>query len=110
LHEFDDAPFYSFFVGVNTVTGGVRVRRHFGARGTSSVRYGTRLGDLKNKQPTHTCGRRGATQSDSSQFSLGNGSGWDVSRRYPDEAERVHVVLSHLIDLTDRSGQVLDLT
>ena len=23
-----------------------------------------------------------------------NGSGWDVSRRYPDEAERVHVVLS----------------
>ena len=31
---------------------GVRVRRHFGARGMSSVRYGTRLGDLKNKQPT----------------------------------------------------------
>ena len=29
---------------------------------------------------------------DSSQFK--NGSGWDVSRRYPDEAERVHVVLS----------------
>ena len=26
---------------------GVRVRRHFGARGMSSVRYGTRLGDLK---------------------------------------------------------------
>ena len=26
---------------------GVRVRRHFGARGRSSVRYGTRLGDLK---------------------------------------------------------------
>ncbi len=25
----------------------VRVRRHFGARGRSSVRYGTRLGDLK---------------------------------------------------------------
>jgi len=25
---------------------GVRVRRHFGARGRSSVRYGTRLGDL----------------------------------------------------------------
>jgi hypothetical protein len=24
-----------------------RVRRHFGARGRSSVRYGTRLGDLK---------------------------------------------------------------
>jgi hypothetical protein len=40
----------------------------------------------------YTCGRRGATQSDSSQFR--NGSGWDVSRRYPDEAERVHVVLS----------------
>ena len=31
---------------------GVRVRRPFGARGMSSVRYGTRLGDLKNKQPT----------------------------------------------------------
>ena len=30
---------------------GVRVRRHFGARGMSSVRYGIRLGDLKNKQP-----------------------------------------------------------
>jgi hypothetical protein len=28
------------------------VHRHFGARGMSSVRYGTRLGDLKNKQPT----------------------------------------------------------
>ena len=26
---------------------GVRVRRHFGARERSSVRYGTRLGDLK---------------------------------------------------------------
>ena len=26
----------------------------FGARGRSSVRYGTWLGDLKNKQPTHT--------------------------------------------------------
>jgi len=26
----------------------------FGARGRSSVRYGTRLGDLQNKQPTHT--------------------------------------------------------
>jgi hypothetical protein len=26
----------------------------FGARGMSSVRYGIRLGDLKNKQPTHT--------------------------------------------------------
>ena len=26
--------------------------RHFGARGMSSVRYGTRLGDLKNKQST----------------------------------------------------------
>ena len=26
---------------------GVRVRRHFGARRRSSVRYGTRLGDLK---------------------------------------------------------------
>ena len=26
---------------------GVRVRRPFGARGMSSVRYGTRLGDLK---------------------------------------------------------------
>ena len=33
---------------------GVRVRRPFGARGMSSVRYGTRLGDLKNKQSTHT--------------------------------------------------------
>jgi hypothetical protein len=33
---------------------GVRVRRHFGERGMSSVRYGTRLGDLKNKQSTHT--------------------------------------------------------
>ena len=33
---------------------GVRVRRPFGARGRSSVRYGTRLGDLKNKQSTHT--------------------------------------------------------
>ena len=28
--------------------------RPFGARGRSSVQYGTRLGDLKNKQPTHT--------------------------------------------------------
>jgi len=26
--------------------------RHFGARGMSSVRYRTRLGDLKNKQST----------------------------------------------------------
>jgi len=26
---------------------GVRVRRHFGTRGRSSVRYGTRFGDLK---------------------------------------------------------------
>ena len=26
----------------------------FGARGMSSVRYGTRLGDLKNKQPTES--------------------------------------------------------
>jgi hypothetical protein len=26
---------------------GVWVRRHFGARGRSSVRYGTRLGDLE---------------------------------------------------------------
>ena len=33
---------------------GVRVRRPFGARGMSSIRYGIRLGDLKNKQPTHT--------------------------------------------------------
>ena len=33
---------------------GVRVRRPFGARGMSSVRYGIRLGDLKNKQSTHT--------------------------------------------------------
>ena len=31
---------------------GVRVRRPFGARGMSSVRYGTRLGDLKNKHST----------------------------------------------------------
>ena len=31
---------------------GVRVRRPFGARGMSSVRYRTRLGDLKNKQST----------------------------------------------------------
>ena len=31
---------------------GVRVRRHFGARWMNSVRYGARLGDLKNKQPT----------------------------------------------------------
>jgi hypothetical protein len=30
----------------------------FGARGRSSVRYGTRLGDLKNKQPTHTLGKK----------------------------------------------------
>ena len=39
---------------------GVRVRRHFGARGMSSVRYRTRLGDLKNKQSTesHVCGNR----------------------------------------------------
>ena len=28
--------------------------RPFGARGRSSVRYGTRLGDLKNKQPNQT--------------------------------------------------------
>jgi hypothetical protein len=41
---------------------GVRVRRHFGARGMSSVRYGIRLGDLKEnwflcfpiKHSTHT--------------------------------------------------------
>ena len=33
---------------------GARVRRPFGARGMSSIRYGIRLGDLKNKQPTHT--------------------------------------------------------
>jgi hypothetical protein len=45
----------------------------------------------------------GATQSDSSQFR--NGSGWDVSRRYPDKAERVHVVLSREIGLVS----VLDL-
>jgi len=31
---------------------GVRVRRPFGARGMSSVRYRTRLSDLKNKQST----------------------------------------------------------
>ncbi len=31
---------------------GVRVRRPFGARGMSSVRYRTRLGDLENKQST----------------------------------------------------------
>ena len=37
---------------------GVRVRRPFGARGMSSVRYRTRLGDLKNKQSTHTPGNR----------------------------------------------------
>ncbi len=40
---------------------GVRVCRHFGARGRSSVRYGTRLGDLEenwfllfSKHSTHT--------------------------------------------------------
>ena len=44
------------------------------------------------------CGRRGATQSDSSQFN--RGSSWDVSRRYPDDAERVHVVLSREGGLT----------
>ena len=33
---------------------GVRVRRPFGARGMSSVRYRTRLGDLKNKQSTES--------------------------------------------------------
>jgi len=37
---------------------GVRVRRPFGARGMSSVRYGIRLGDLKNKQSTHTQARK----------------------------------------------------
>ena len=41
---------------------------------------------------SYTRGRRGATWSESSQFD--HGSGWDVSRRYPDYAERVHVVLS----------------
>ena len=34
---------------------GVRVHRPFGARGMSSVRYRTRLGDLKNKQSTESC-------------------------------------------------------
>jgi hypothetical protein len=29
------------------ITGGGSVRRPFGARGRSSVRYGTRIGDLK---------------------------------------------------------------
>ena len=33
---------------------GVRVHRPFGARGMSSVRYGTWLGDLKNKQSTES--------------------------------------------------------
>ena len=33
---------------------GVRVHRPFGAHGMSSVRYGTRLGDLKNKQSTES--------------------------------------------------------
>ena len=46
----------------------------------------------------YTFGRRGATQSESSQFN--HGSGWDVSRRYPDDAERVHVVLSREGGLT----------
>ena len=32
--------------------------RSFGARGMSSVRYRTRLGDLKNKQSTDACGDR----------------------------------------------------
>ena len=40
-------------VGCLFLRWGVRVRP-FGARGMSSVRYGTRLGDLKNKQSTHT--------------------------------------------------------
>jgi len=31
-----------------------RLTPPFGARGRSSVRYGTRLGDLKNKHSTHT--------------------------------------------------------
>jgi hypothetical protein len=35
---------------------------------------------------------------ESSQFN--HGSGWDVSQRYPDYAERVHVVLSREGDLT----------
>jgi hypothetical protein len=39
---------------------GVRVRRPFGARGRSSVRYGTRLGDLKNKHSKHTTMQSGA--------------------------------------------------
>jgi hypothetical protein len=39
-----------------------------------------------------TCGRRGAIKSDSGQYS--NGSGGNVSRRYPDDAERAHAALS----------------
>ncbi len=44
---------------------GVRVRRPFGARGMSSVRYRTRLGDLKNKQSTESrhFGARGMSSS-----------------------------------------------
>jgi hypothetical protein len=47
---------------------------------------------LNSISPSYTCGRRDATLSESSQFN--HDSGWDVSRRYPDYTERVHVVLS----------------
>ena len=49
------------FSGPRDYGWGVRVRRPFGARGMSSVRYRTRLGDLKNKQSTESkalCARR----------------------------------------------------
>jgi hypothetical protein len=52
----------------------------FGVVGTSCVSF------------PHTCGRRGASKSDSSQFSTG--FGWIEPRRYPDYAERAHAVLS----------------
>jgi hypothetical protein len=41
---------------------------------------------------SYTCGRRGAVKPDSNQSP--KGSDWNVSRRFPDYAERPHAVLS----------------
>ena len=42
----------------------------FGARGRSSVRYGTRLGDLKNKHSTHTLFGKSGLQGLSTRVAL----------------------------------------
>jgi hypothetical protein len=74
----------------------------FGRKGAQFGTTGIRVSEFDfplRVSSTYTCGpRRGATQSDSSQFT--HSSGWDEPRRYPDYTERVHVVLSREGDST----------